>query len=399
MTSELRSATVFHFPATILISSFILAFSPKRKISPIKFMRHIIRFFLAIFIGVVYSGCDSSSTLPAASLHPFGRVIINDVGHIELISSAAHVGFTFQGDECQVMAHINDLEGHNYLQYELDGVYEKRITIQGKDNQPIIIHAKDNGQHTVWLYKATEAHTGPIFIEKIIGKQLHAIQRSDAPLIEFIGNSITCGAAADPSEVPCGAGVYHDQHNAYSAYGPRVARALKTNFILSSVSGIGIYRNWNSDGPTMPEVYDNADFQEGSSRQWDFEKYKPAIVSIALGTNDFSNGDGVRPRLPFDSAVFVSRYIKFVEHVKSKYPDAQIALLSSPIVNGDARRKLQSCLTAVKQHVDSLFPGVKPVAIFFFKPMQAQGCSGHPNVADHAVLADELAPFFTQLLN
>jgi lysophospholipase L1-like esterase len=361
-------------------------------------MRIIIPLYFAILICLGYSGCDGSSTLPAASLHPFGRVMTNDVGHIELISSAAHIGFTFQGEQCQVSAYINEPEGHNYLQYELDGIYQKRVKISGTDNQPIIINAKGNGIHTVWLYKATEAWVGPIFIEKVTGKKLHVLQRSNAPLIEFIGNSITCGAAADPSEVPCDAGVYHDQHNAYAAYGPRVARALNTNFILSSVSGIGIYRYWNTDGPSMPQVYENADFQEGSSRLWDFKKYKPAIVSIALGTNDLSDGDKEHPRLPFDSAVFVNGYIKFVQQVKSKYPQAQIALLSSPMITGNQRTQFQNYLTTVKRHVDSLYSADKPVATFFFKPMQAHGCTGHPNVEDHAVLADELAPFFKQLL-
>jgi lysophospholipase L1-like esterase len=361
-------------------------------------MKNIILLGFAILIGLGYSGCDGSRTLPAASLHPYGRVMVTDRGHIELISSAAHVGFTFQGDECQVSAYIIDPEGHNYLQYELDGVYQKRVKITGQDKRPIIINAKGNGTHTVWLFKATEAYVGPIFIEKITGKKLNALERPNAPLIEFIGNSITCGAAADPSEVPCDAGVYHDQHNAYAAYGPRVARALNTNFILSSVSGIGIYRYWNTDGPTMPQVYENADFQVGSSRLWDFKKYTPAIVSIALGTNDLSDGDREHPRLPFDSAVFVSSYIKFVQQVKSKYPLAQIALLSSPMITGDQRTQFQNYLTTVKRHVDSLYSADKPVATFFFKPMQAQGCTGHPNVADHAVIADELTPFFKQLL-
>jgi lysophospholipase L1-like esterase len=148
----------------------------------------------------------------------------------------------------------------------------------------------------------------------------------------------------------------------------------------------------------MPQVYDNADFQLGSRRQWNFENYKPAVVSITLGTNDFSNGDGIRPRLPFDSSEYVSRYIKFVQHVKSKYSEAQIALLSSPMINGQRRTQLQNCLTAVKKHVDSLYSADKPVATFFFKPMQAQGCTGHPNVADHGVIADELTPFFKKLL-
>ena len=305
-------------------------------------------YFLPFVFLLIVSACNSSktdsagsTTLDGSDLFPFGRVLPNENNHIELISSAAHVGFTFTGTTCHVYAYIN-ATGHNYLQYELDGEYQKRIKVAGGKNQPIIIKATTDGPHAVWLYKATEAHTGPLFIEKITGANLKALERPQVPLIEFIGNSITCGAAADPSEVACGIGEYHDQHNAYLAYGPRVARALNVNFLVSGVSGIGIYRNWNSDGPTMPQVFDKADFNYEGKRLWDFQAYKPDVVSIALGTNDFSNGDGKRPRLPFDSAVFVGNYIKFVTYVKSKYPKSQIALLSSPMINGARRHTLQN---------------------------------------------------------
>ncbi|HEY0058552.1 MAG TPA: SGNH/GDSL hydrolase family protein, partial [Flavisolibacter sp.] len=228
-------------------------------------------------------------------------------------------------------------------------------------------------------------------------RKLRSVPPAAAPLIEFIGNSITCGAAADPAEVPCGTGAYHDQHNAYYAYGPRLARTLGANFMLSSVSGIGIYRNWNSSGPAMPAVYGQADFGPGN-RPWDFGKYSPKIVSIALGTNDFSNGDGKTERLPFDSAAFVTAYISFVQTVRTNYPRAQMVLLSSPMVQGTRRTLLQNCLTAVKGKVDALYPADPNVALFFFKPMQARGCTGHPSVEDHALLAEELTPFFATLL-
>lgn len=359
-----------------------------------------------IVVILVCSACTASRNSPAGSdtlaasyLHAFGRALVNENNHIELITSASHFGFTFTGTECRVYAYINDANGHNYLQCELDGEYQRRIKINGSEKQPFVIRATGSGTHTVWIYKATEAHTGPVLIEKITGREVKAIERTAAPLIEFIGNSITCGAAADPSEVPCGTGQYHDQHNAFQAYGPRVARALKANFILSSVSGIGIYRNWNSDGPAMPQVYEKADFQLEGNRQWDFSMYKPAVVSIALGTNDFSNGDGKRERSTFDSAVFVSTYIRFVQLVKSKYPEARIALLSSPMIGGERRTRLQNCLTAVKQNIDRQFASDKPVQVFFFEPMQARGCTGHPNVEDHAILAEEVTPFFEKLIH
>ncbi len=340
---------------------------------------------------------NAQTSLSAKDLLPYGRTAITD-NKLELISSAAHFSFSFEGTECLIFSSMASWQNHNYLQYEIDGVYQKRLKISKENPSPIILCAKNNGRHTVKIFKATEAHSGPIFIEKITGNKLKSIAPSPAPLIEFIGNSITCGAAADASEVPCGTGEYLDQHSAYYAYGPGVARALKVNYVLSSVSGIGIYRNWNSDGPTMPQVYRKTDFQEKSERQWNFKTYAPKIVSIALGTNDFSNGDGKKQRLPFDSPGFVTTYIKFVQQVKTIYPAAQIALLSSAMINGSNRTLLQNCLTAVKKSVDGLYPAHKPVALYFFKPMKARGCSGHPSVKDHALLAKELTPFFNNLL-
>jgi lysophospholipase L1-like esterase len=341
----------------------------------------------------------SRDSLSGSSLYPFGRYDRNSKGDLEMISSAVHFGFTFTGSACAVYAGVSDSVAHGYLQYTLDGVYQKkRIRINGNNSAPFVIGVLTKGVHTVWIYKATEAASGPIFIKKIIAPGIKAIKEPERPLIEFIGNSITCGAASDPSEIPCSLGEYHDHHNAYEAYGPRVARALHANFILSSVSGIGIYRNWNSLGPTMPQVYEKTDFELNSSRKWDFNRYHPQIISIALGTNDFSGGDGKSPRLPFDSAEYVSNYIRFVKLVKSKYPKALIILLSSPMLNGTSREMLQNCLSAVKKNIDLVYIKDKPVTLFFFEPMQARGCGGHPNVEDHEILARELEPAFRKLL-
>jgi hypothetical protein len=209
--------------------------------------------YVSILSCLLFTACisaqqnSSANELPATELKPYGRFLIDKDQSLELISSAVHFGFSFTGKKCSVYAFINDANGHNYLQYELDGVYQKRIKVMGGTVQPITLTANTDGKHTVEIYKATEATTGPIFIQKITGNNLQAIAPTDEPLIEFIGNSITCGALADSSEVKCGQGVYLDQHNAYDAYGPRVARALHANYILSSVSGIGIYRTWNMD--------------------------------------------------------------------------------------------------------------------------------------------------------
>jgi len=353
--------------------------------------------FVVLALGESYSYAKSTDTLFAAQLKPIGRTKINKQHQLELITSAAHFGFTFKGTACAVYATIAAAGQHNYLQYELDGVYKKRIRIDGDVTAPVIIKADGPGKHSIWIYKATEAHTGAIIISKIAAPGIKSLAIPKLPLIEFIGNSVTCGAAADDSEMPCGTGDYYDNHNAYMAYGPSVSRKLNANFVLVSVSGIGIYRTWNREGPSMPQVYENADLEVNSPQKWNFNAYNPKIVSIALGTNDMSNGDG-SPRAAFDTLQFVAAYVKFVQLVKSKYPKAQIALLSSPMIGYTWNTILQHCLISIKKQIDIIYPNDKQVATFFFKAMDLHGCSGHPSVADHQILAEELKPFFEGLL-
>jgi hypothetical protein len=105
--------------------------------------------------------------------------------------------------------------------------------------------------HRLWVYKATEAMAGPILIERVKGAALRPLKERSGTVIEFIGNSITCGAMSDTSESPCGVGDYADHHNAYYAYGPRAARSLGVGYMLSSVRVIRVWpitpclrRNW-----------------------------------------------------------------------------------------------------------------------------------------------------------
>ncbi len=146
------------------------------KIKPLKSKYNC----LAITFFIVCLGCGSTKlstqatdNLPATALKPFGRYIINKEQNLELISSAVHLGFSFEGTECRVYASHAWKGGHNYLQYELDGAYQKRIRIEGNDTMPLIITAQKSGKHTVWIYKATEAHTGAIIIKKVTGKNIN----------------------------------------------------------------------------------------------------------------------------------------------------------------------------------------------------------------------------------
>lgn len=331
-----------------------------------------------------------------------GRIEKLQNNQVILIGTAASVSFNFTGNECSIsLQSVDSYEHHNYVSLVLDDKYIGKIRIEKGAAQSFPIKVTENiKKHSLEIYKDTEAHSGGILFAGTTAK-LTSISFKKKKKIEFIGDSITCGAASDASETPCDKGEYMDHHNSYYAYGPRIARQLGVDYLMSCVSGIGMYRNWNDenrDEAIMPDVYQNLYLTKDPSKpKYDFA-FQPDIISIALGTNDFSGGDGKKERLPFNPEKYVSNYINFIKMLYQHNPKVQIVITNSPMVGGERGVVFEDCLNKVKDAFakDKMH---RPIQIFKFKPMTPKGCSGHPDVADHQVLANEYAPFLKKLLN
>ncbi len=289
---------------------------------------------------------------------------------------------------------------YNYISWVIDGIHHQRVAIRFDRLTPLELSVTAATEfHDVEIYKETEASCGQIVISSIEAEAISEFPLSNKQKIEFIGNSITVGMASDASLIPCEAGTWYDQHNAYEAYGPRIARALHLDYMIVAVSGIGAYRNSNTDYPVMSDVYENTFLTtHPDDPKWNFNAFIPDIVTICLGTNDFSDGDGITPRLPFDSTQFINRYVELIEIVHRHYPDAMIMLLNSPVAGESNMDMLNACLMAVKQKAESSNEHLLPISVFSFKMFQGAGCTGHPGVEDHERMAKELVPFIKKML-
>ena len=324
-------------------------------------------------------------------------------GNVKLISSAASISFSFKGNECSVnLKNEDSYDHHDFVSLVLDGEYIGRLEIEKGRSKSYPIKVTQNRKiHNLTIYKATEARNGTLLFSGTTAAMipLKKVKKKKVK-IEFIGNSITCGYGNDSSEIPCHSGEWYDQHNAYLAYGPILSRALEVNFLVSAVSGIGIYRNWNhenKEAPTMPEVYENLYLNEDASKPYPFD-FHPDIVSICLGTNDLSNSDGKKQRLPFDKNKFIENYVAFIKKVYKHNPKAQIVLLSSPMLNDERNEVFMSCLKKIIKEFET-DEQHKKIAFFEYEPMQPKGCDYHPDIEDHKVMAKQLEPFFKKLVN
>lgn len=337
----------------------------------------------------------------SAEIRTSGRVIADTAGNPMLIGSAASIETRFSGDSCIVqLRNLAGKERHNYFVIELDEVYVGRYRIGGDSSLLHTIKAGPghSADHLLRVYKATEAQNGQFVIEGIHATVLKPNPGSASAKIEWIGNSITCGMGNDNTALPCGSGEWYDQHNAYWAYGPRTARALGLQYQVSAVSGIGVYRTWNQKSPGLPAVFESAYLSTDSSTKWDFTRFQPDIVSICLGTNDLSSGDGQTPRTAFDSSRFINQYCDFLGKLYQHYTHARIMLLTSPMLSGADARLLFACLQQVQKNAAKRYPDKAPVELFAFSPLIPGGCSYHPGNADHEAMAQELEGFLKTVL-
>lgn len=354
--------------------------------------------YVLILVLISFLGCKE--TEPAIynateqEFHYNGRYEILENGAVALISSAASVEFNVKGKFLNLSIQ-SDSDSRNYFVLAINDEYQKRYAIKGDSIQTFQIELPETNQNKIGIFKATEAFAGSIIFHGAEAKAITPVKNKTFN-VEFIGDSITCGALADSTDVSCDAEEYIDNHNAYLAYGPLVAKNLDANFILSSVSGIGIYRNWNDENIEeliMPQVYENLYLNEDASKPFNFTT-QPDLVSICLGTNDLSEGDGVKKRLPFNSDKFINNYIQFIKTVYNHYPNTKIVLLNSPMKDGKENDTLLSCLNKVKSHFKE-----KNIAIFQFDKLFVSGCRYHPSLEDHKEMANQLTPIIKKILN
>lgn len=316
-----------------------------------------------------------------SSIQYTGRIEKTTKSLTRFWSPGVYIKAKFKGNICKIYLNDEVLYGnvHNYFTIIIDDNQPVRLQTKNATNS-ITVKGLSKGLHTITICKDTEAGNGYLEFSGIDCQNLLQLPTKPKLKIEFIGNSITCGFGADESEIACGKGQWYDQHNAYMSYGPLTARALNAQWHLSAVSGIGLIHSCCNMDITMPPVFDKVNMREDSI-QWDFKQYIPDIVTICLGQND-----GIQ-----DSATFCKAYIGFIKTVRSKYADAKIILLTSPMGDEKLTPVLKNYLTSIVSFLNN--NGDKNIDKYFFKKQYHKGCGSHPSLSEHQEISNELVGF------
>jgi lysophospholipase L1-like esterase len=347
------------------------------------------------FLFAISSACAYANPVnePGPKLYKANNPLIKYVGRIvfdkpekpKFWAGGVYVQATFEGTSLEIFVNDEVLGGnnHNYIEIAIDSLPPVRMKLTGKKNDIKVTDNLSPGRHTVIICKDTESGIGYM---EFVGLKCGELLPTQLPSrkIEYIGDSITGGTGSDQSLVKCDQGQWYDQHNAYMSYGPIVSRQLNTQWHLSSVAGLGLIHSCCNITLTMPEAFDKI-YLRNDSLQWDFSKYVPDVVTICLGQNDGKQ----------DSVAFCSAYVDFIRRIRSVYPKADIVCLSSPMANAELTAMLKKYIVGIQQYMNS--SGDKKVSHYFFSRSFNDGCGGHPSMAQHQLIADELSGYLKGL--
>ena len=272
-----------------------------------------------------------------------GRIDFSNPALPRFWSPGVYIKAKFRGTVCEIILNDEVLYGnnHNYVEIVIDNKKLFRIQTSGKNNTIKAAGGLKDGDHSITICKNTESGIGYLEFAGLRCKELLPPDNMPLRKIEFIGNSITCGTGSDLSKIPCDSGQWYDQHNAYLSYGPTTARNLKSQWHLTSISGIGLVHSCCNMTVTMPQVFNKVNLRTDSIK-WDFKKYEPQLVTICLGQNDGAQ----------DSVKFCKAYVNFIKDIRKHYPDADIICLTSPMADASLATIMKNYLSGITDYMN-----------------------------------------------
>lgn len=282
-------------------------------------------------------------------------------------------GVYFEGRFKGTAVTVSVEAGTDHLAILIDGVERAVLEKPGKVQRRFDGLAE--GEHIIRVEKLTETQSGYSRMMGVTTNGTPLAPPVHARRIEFIGDSHSVGYGDTATVRDCTPQRVHDTTNTQLAFGPLVAKKWDADYRIIAFSGRGVVRNYagGNPGETLPVLYPRAIPGEAAPAVQD--GWKPQLIVINLGTNDFSTPVHAGEAWKNDAAVhsdYRVKYVAFVRALQAANPGARFLLMGAPAFIADVR--------AVATET-----GATPVAV---PQLEFTGCHFHPSLKDQQRMAD-----------
>lgn len=341
----------------------------------------IIFFFILLPSGVLFGG--EIITADNENIQYFGRWDFSDSAtpshswpgvYIYAEFTGTSISVRLKDDFCYYNVYI-DGELHSVFHNDESGVVTKLLASGLEEGTHSLLFSKRN--ETTWTkfsFHGFELDDGESLVPPVAKPERK---------IEFIGDSFTSasGNECSTTEAPDNVEYYT---NIDKGFGPIVSKNFNAQYHMTSMSGIGMVLDWQSDySYNMPDYFDRA-LAYTPLPKWDFEQWIPNLVVIGLGLNDYSGfGGWENDMTPTETDLYKTRYHEFISRVRNLYPGVKIVAVATHVP-----WMRESIAEIVDEEIEQ---GAQD--IYYAQYSEYTGGyvnNGHPNVETHRKIAVEL---------
>ena len=215
--------------------------------------------------------------------------------------------------------------------------------------------------------------------------------------IEVYGDSVSAG---EVSEAVAYTGKEDPQHegeysNSWYSYAWMTARMLNAQIHDIAQGGIALLdgTGWfcEPEAVGMETAWDKIHYNPafGTSMQWDFSKYVPQVVIVAIGQNDSHPEDYMKLEYDGERAMkWRKHYRSFLEKLREMYPDAHIICCTTLLCHDSAWDKAIG--EVVEQTQD------EKITQYLIR-RNGNGTPGHLRIPEAEKMAEELSVYINGL--
>lgn len=281
-------------------------------------------------------------------------------------------------------------KGDSYFNVFVDNRWHKTVQVCSSDTLIELVSGIDKKAHEVKVQKRSEGEFGRVTIHQFVlpkAGKLQAVSKTPERHIEFIGNSLTCGFGTegkDKSE-PFKVGT----ENCNLAYGAIISRYFDADYTFISHSGQGAVRNWGDSVRTSKVTMKERMMRtfDMDTLAWKEKSYRPQLVVINLGSNDFSTDAH-----PYRNE-FVNGYLQIIKQIRELYGDVLILCVCPPTIEEPLPDYLKEI--KIKANDDKLFVQYLPFGLY--NQSSDLGSVYHPNYKGQLKMAHSLIPYISTI--
>ncbi len=262
-----------------------------------------------------------------------------------------------------------------------------------------LYESEEEKEVTLRIVKVSENARGKLGIVEVETDGEFIEYKDDRPLMEIIGDSITCGFG---NEAENNGMIFRtSEENGWDAYGPRAARELGYDFNMICESGIAGIKPEHPMFPmhAIEDIYQYTDElfankMDLEKEKWDFEKHHSDIVVVNLGTNDTTPIRFAQDFTTIEALEkwFRARYKELIRQIRTlNGPDTYICCSLGPMEH--------FVYHYIKDAVEELIKetGDERLCCFEYVPInvmtEGYGAMGHPSMKTHERMGRELATY------